>query len=188
MTDVLVTYFDRPGRANTEATLELARRRAEELDIRTILVASSTGSTGIRACQVFRDRRVVVVSVFTGFREPNVQRLTSENREAILDMGGVIHTASHAFTGVSRAVQVKLGTAGSDDIVRHTLFTFGQGMKVVCEIALMAADAGLVRTDHEVIAVAGTGGGADTAVVIRPATLRDMFDLRVREVICKPRL
>jgi len=167
--------------------LKLAYRRAQELDIRTILVASSTGSTGVRACQVFQGRKVVVVSLFTGFREPNAQRLLPENRQAILDMGGAVHTASHAFTGVTRAMQVKFGTAGSDDIVRHTLFTFGQGMKVVCEIALMAADVGLVKTDQDVIAVAGSGGGADTAVVIRPATLRDMFDLRVREIISKPR-
>jgi len=61
-------------------------------------------------------------------------------------------------------------------------------MKVACEIALMAADAGLVRTDEDVISIAGTGRGADTAVVLRPVNTRNFFDLKVKEILCKPRL
>jgi hypothetical protein len=64
----------------------------------------------------------------------------------------------------------------------------GEGMKVVYEIAVMAADAGLARTDEEIIAIAGTGRGADTAVVLKPANARDFFDIRVKEILCKPRL
>jgi len=53
-------------------------------------------------------------------------------------------------------------------------------MKVVCEMALMAADAGLARTDEDVICIAGSGRGADTAVVLRPVNLIDFFDLKIR--------
>jgi hypothetical protein len=70
----------------------------------------------------------------------------------------------------------------------YALRIFGEGMKVACEIALMAADAGLVRTDEEVIAIAGTGRGADTAVVLVPANAHTFFDLRILEILCKPRL
>jgi len=72
------------------------------------------------------------------------------------------------------------------DVIANTLRIFGQGMKVVTEIALMAADAGLVRTDEDVIAIAGTGRGADTAVVLKPVNTEDFFDLRVKEILCKP--
>ncbi len=72
------------------------------------------------------------------------------------------------------------------DIIVNTLRIFGQGMKVVCEIALMAADAGLVRTDEDVVVVAGSGRGADTAVVLRPVNSMDFFDLKVKEILCKP--
>jgi len=68
-----------------------------------------------------------------------------------------------------------------------TLRTFGQGTKVAVEVALMAADAGLVRTDEDVIALGGTSEGVDTALVLRPANSARFFDLKVREVICKPR-
>ena len=63
----------------------------------------------------------------------------------------------------------------------------GQGMKVVIEITVMAADAGLVRTDEDIIAVGGSGRGADTAVVLRPVNSNDFFDLKVKEILCKPR-
>jgi hypothetical protein len=63
---------------------------------------------------------------------------------------------------------------------------FGQGTKVAIEIALMAADAGLVRTDQDVISVAGTSKGVDTALVLRPANSADFLSLQVREIMCKP--
>jgi len=63
----------------------------------------------------------------------------------------------------------------------------GQGMKVVIEISVMAADAGLVRTDEDIIAIGGSGRGADTAVVLRPVNSNDFFDLKVKEILCKPR-
>jgi len=73
------------------------------------------------------------------------------------------------------------------EIIAGVLRVFGQGMKVVCEIALMAADSGLVRVDEDIIAVGGTGGGADTAVVLRPVNGQNFFDLKVKEILCKPR-
>ena len=53
---------------------------------------------------------------------------------------------------------------------------------------MAAADAGLVRTDEEVISIGGTNTGADTAVVLRPVNVHDFFNLRIKEILCKPRL
>jgi hypothetical protein len=63
----------------------------------------------------------------------------------------------------------------------------GEGLKVAVEVAVMAADAGLIPTDREVIAVGGTGRGADTAIVLKAAHMNNFFDLEVREIIAKPR-
>jgi hypothetical protein len=52
----------------------------------------------------------------------------------------------------------------------------------------MAAEAGWVRAGQEIIALGGTDGGADTAVVLRPAYARKIKDLAVCELLCKPRL
>ncbi len=185
---VVATYFQKPGRENTQRTLDLAKKRAEELGINTILVASTGGETGVRACEVFQGYDVVVITHSTGFKEPNYQELTDENRAAIEAAGGTILTCQHTFGGVGRAVRKKLGTYELEEIIAHTLRLFGDGMKVAVEIALMAADAGLVRTGEPAIAIGGTGKGADTAVVLKPASAQAFFDLQVLEILCKPRL
>jgi hypothetical protein len=51
----------------------------------------------------------------------------------------------------------------------------------------MAADGGLLPTDSEVIAIGGTGNGVDTALVLKPAHMRNFFDLRINEIIAMPR-
>ena len=180
-------YFEKPGEENTERTLQIAKERAEELGIRQILVASTRGKTGRRAAEVFKGYHLVVVTHFTGFRKPNEQELTEENRKAIEAAGAKILTCQHALGGVGRAVRKKWGTYELDDIIAHTLRIFGEGMKVCVEIALMAADAGLIRTDEAAISIAGTDRGADTAVLLRPVNIERFFDMRVMEVLCKPR-
>lgn len=180
-------YFEKPGRGNTEQTLQIAKTQAKELGIRTILVATTSGATGVRAAEELRGFNVVVVTHSTGFKQPNVQELTEENRRAIETAGAKILTCQHAFGGVGRAVRKKLGTYELEEIIAYTLRIFGEGMKVACEITLMAADAGLVHTGEPVIAIAGTGRGADTAVVLRPANAQTFFDMRIMEILCKPR-
>jgi hypothetical protein len=190
MTDTTIqsTYFGQPGRQNTARTLEIARKRADQLGIRTVLVATTQGETGVGAAQLFQGYDVVVVTHATGFAGPNTQELTEENRAAIESAGAQILTCQHALGGVSRAVRKKWGTYAIDEIVAQTLRIFGEGTKVCVEIALMAADAGLVPVGEPCIAVAGTGRGADTAVVLIPANVQQFFDLRVMEVLVKPRL
>ena len=184
--ELKTVYFEKPGVVNTDEVLRIAKQRAEELGIKTILVASTYGDTGAGAVEVFEGLRVIVVSHVTGMREPNSQDLTDENRRKIESKGCIVLTTEHAFTGIGGAMRKKFNMYLLGDIIANTLRIFGQGMKVVCEISLMAADAGLVRTDEDVIAIGGTGRGADTAVVLRPANARDFFDLRVKEILCKP--
>jgi len=180
------TYFAKPGKANTQRVLEIAKARAGELGIRSVVVATTTGYTGALAAQAFEGYNLVVVTHSTGFKEPNHQELSEENRATIQALGGKVHTAQHGFGGVGRAVRKKLGTYELEEIVAYTLRIFGQGMKVACEIVIMAADAGLIPSGQAVIAIAGTGRGADTAVVLRAANAQAFFDIQVMEVLCKP--
>jgi len=179
-------YFDNPGSENTEAVLRIARQRAEELGIKTIVVASTRGDTAVRAMDAFQGLKVIAVSHVTGLRQANIQEFTEENRQKVETKGGVILTAAHAFSGVSRALRTKFNTVTIGDIIANTLRIFGEGVKAACEISLMATDAGLVRTDEDIIAIAGTSRGADTAIVLTPVNSHNFFDLRVKEILCKP--
>jgi hypothetical protein len=185
---VETVYFERPGPQNTTRTLETAKRRADQLGLDTVLVASTSGKTGAEAAELFQGYNVVVVSHSTGFNKPNTQQLTEENRAAIEAAGAAILTCQHAFGGVNRAVRKHLGTYLTNEIIAYTLRTFGEGTKVCTEIALMAADAGLVTVGETCIAVAGSGRGADTAIVLVPANAQQFFDLQMMEILAKPRL
>jgi hypothetical protein len=179
-------YFKQKGPTNTARTLELAHDRAEVLGIRKVLVATTSGATGVQAAQALQGLDVVVVTHSTGFRGPDIQELTDENRAAIEAAGATILTCQHAFGGVGRAIRKKLNTYQVDEIMAHTLRTFCEGIKVAAEMCLMAADTGLVRTDELVIAIAGTGRGADTAAILQPTHAQTFFDLRFLEIICMP--
>ena len=193
--ELKTVYFERPGKENTEEVFRIAKQRAKELRINTILVASTTGVTAVKAMEVFNGMRVIVITHSTGYKEPDFQEFTEENRKIVESKGGIILTAAHAFGGLGRAMRQSdipqaTATYVIEDIVASTLRVFGQGMKVVCEIATMAADSGLVRTDEDVISIAGTGvsdwgRGADTAVVLQPNNAHFFFNTKVKEILCK---
>jgi uncharacterized protein len=185
--DVPCRYFHRPGRRNTKALLEAAARRAAETGIRKVLVASGSGRTAFVARKVFPPEvRIIAVTHFTGFEKPNHQELAESDRRKLEALGVSVLTAQHAFGGVGRGIRKRLGTYQVDEIMAFTLRLFGQGTKVAVELVLMAADAGLVRTDEDVISIAGTEEGCDAALIVRPANSSSVFDLRVKEIIGKP--
>ena len=193
-----ITYFDKIGRENTEATLAIAKKRADELGIKTILVASTIGDTAARAVDVFKGCKVVAVGHAYGFREANKNEFTDENRKAFESKGGILYFAPHSMIGLTRrpTPPAAPGTPPAPlppgpildigDVIANTLRILCAGIKVVVECGCMAADAGLVRTDEDIIAIAGSGRGADTAVVMRAANNRDMFRTRITEILCKP--
>jgi len=180
-------YFANPGPHNTDATLEVALERAKSLKIKTILVSSCTGKSAYKALDVFgKDFSIIIVTHVTGFKKPDYQEMPEKERKLLVKRGAHVLTAQHAFGGVGRAFRNKTGTYQIDEIIAYTLRTFGQGTKVAIEIALMAADAGLIRTDEDVISIGGTVRGVDTALLLRGANTHNFFDVKVKEIICKP--
>jgi hypothetical protein len=185
--DVQIRYFRKPGSANAKAVMEAVSKRAGELKIEKVLVATNTGKTALDAFEnLGKEIKIIAVSHVTGFLKPNHQEMSGDSRRELESKGITVLTAQHAFGGVGRGIRNKLSTFQVDEIMAFTLRTFGQGTKVAIELSLMAADAGLIRTDEDVISIGGTGKGADTALLLQPSNSANFFDLKVKEVICKP--
>ncbi|MBW2584504.1 MAG: hypothetical protein JRE36_13210 [Deltaproteobacteria bacterium] len=168
-------YFDKPGKDNTDQTLQLAAKRAKELGIDEVVVATTTGRTAYKAIEIFKGKRLTAVTYHCGFKEPFQNRMADDVRKDIEDKGIRVIASSHALSGVERSVAIA-----------DTLRLLGQGTKVAVEVAVMAADAGTL-TGNDIISIGGSGGGADAALVLKPAHQNNFFDLRIREIICKPR-
>jgi hypothetical protein len=181
-----VVYFRNAGKENTNTLLKIAKEYAEKEDIEDIVVASTTGETGAKAAKIFKGCNVVVVTHHVGFQKPGETELKEEFKKEILNNGGKIFTGTHALSSVERAMRKDFGTLQPLELIANVLRLMGEGTKVCVEIVLMAADAGLIPVDRDVIAIAGTGRGADTALRIKPANSARFFELKIREVIAKP--
>lgn len=182
--------FESAGAHNTEATLQMAAQRANALGIRQAVVASSHGGTALQAQSIFGSLgiEVVAVTISHGW-ESEGWVMTPAERAALVNAGVKVHTGLHALgDGVGSAFTDKHGGRVPEEIVRETLYRFCQGMKVAVECVLMAADAGLLDMSREVVAIAGTGSGADTAIIVKPAYPRKFHELEIREVLAKPRV
>lgn len=184
-----ITYFDSPGSINTDAVIHAAKKRIEELNIQHLVVASTSGATALKVWETLKDSDVSIVCVgeHYGFWGGDEQRFAEEIRKELESKGVKVFIGSHALSGVGRSISNKFKGISHTEIIAHTLRQLGEGLKVCVEISIMAADAGLIPTDQEVVAIGGTSKGADTAIVLKPAHMHNYFDLEIREIIAKPR-
>lgn len=184
-----ILYCDSIGCGNTELVLAAAKKRAKELNISDVVVATTHGGTAIKAKEVFGDPKLnlVAVGIAEGYRE-NGWCFTDEERRRLERAGVKLLVASHVLgDGVASSFTEKSGGRSIEEVVRDTLYRFGQGMKVCVEIVLMAADAGLISMGGEVMVIAGTAEGADTCIVVKPAYPRKFYEFEIREIVAKPR-
>jgi len=179
-------YFAKPGKGNTEQTLKRAFERSEQLGLNEVVVASTKGDTAYKALEIFEGYQITIVTYHCGFREPFQNSMSADVRRDLEGKVSKIVAASHALSGVERSIAQKHSGIYPALLIAETFRLLGQGTKVAVEIAVMAADAGAL-TGGDIISIGGSGRGADTALVLKPAHQNNFFDLRIREVICKPR-
>lgn len=185
-----VTYFEKTGPQNTEECLEIVKKNITEFNYRHIVVASTKGVTGQLFAESMKDYdvNIVIITHSYGFKEPNTLELTEEARDKIQKAGAAIYTGTMITHSLETALAKKFSGVYPTLLVAQSLRRFGEGIKVCCEMIMMAADAGLVPEGEEIVTVAGTGRGADTVSVIRAVPSKRFLDLKVLEILAKPRL
>jgi hypothetical protein len=197
--DKLVTYLDSDYRYprgqhldekenNADQTLKQARQRVQELHLKYVVVASYTGRTAIKVARAFKGIDVRIIAV-VGWGER--MRLSVENQRTLEELGVILYRGTHTFHGASSALISRFGGVNGVGIIQETLRLFSQGTKVCVEIALMAADAGLVPVDEDIMTLGGTGQWCDTAIILKPSFANKLFDpverLEIKEIVVLPR-
>ena len=185
------TYFKEKGKKNTTQTLKLAYQAAIQSGIKTIVVASTKGDSALEAINTFQDEtfQLIIVRHQSGFQEGIENEFPSEIMDEILQKRPttIFHTGTHAFAGLERSFRLAHSTMLPIEMLAITLRRcFGEGTKVVMEMAIMVSDAGLVTPTSDIISIAGTGTGLDTAWIIKPSYSNRLFDLKMKIPICKP--
>jgi hypothetical protein len=186
-----IYYFDQAGYENTTDIIEIVDKRLKGGDIKSVVVASSRGETGLKfAKRMVRETNLVVVSSHPGYSVPGVWNFNLEILKELESMGCKVVKQSHVLSGLERSISNKFSGASHTEVLAESLrCLFGVGMKVAIECAIMAADSGVIPID-KTIAVGGTsskaGAGADCAIVVWPSHFNNFFDFRVLEILAKP--
>jgi hypothetical protein len=184
-----IIYFKKPGSENTSDCLEVVKNTLRENKYKHIVVASTSGDTGLLFSGSLKGSvmNLVVVTHSSGFKEPNTIEMPEDIRKKIEKNNARVFTGSMLTHSLETCLASKFGGSYPTLIIAQSLRRFGEGAKVCCEIVMMATDAGLIPEGEDVLAVAGTARGADTVMVIKSAASKRFLDLRVLEILAKPR-
>jgi hypothetical protein len=179
--DGKIVYFEDVRAENTDAVFELVQERLNAGGINKVVIASTMGATARKAMDFFQEsgvKLVVVPHQFDFIREVNPfpQELVKTLRES----GHEVHFGTMLFHTEN------LYESNTPTLMANLLRCFSQGIKVCFEMVLMTTDAGLLTKGEKVIAIAGTGRGSDTALVMQASSSRNLKKLRINEILCKP--
>jgi len=183
-------YFKSPGPENTGDTVRIAIQEAKERQISHVVAASSTGITAFALVEEARKQgyegKLICITHAYGFKEDGKNDLSDEDRKKLEQQDVKVYTTTHILSGAERCLSRKFQGVYPVEIIAHSLRMLGQGIKVCVEISVMALDAGLIPYGKPVIALGGTGGGADSASILTPSHGRSILDTRIHEILCKP--
>lgn len=184
-----IIYFEKPGIENTAVCLEIVKEALKKEPYKHVVVASTSGNTGILFSESLTTSGVnlVVVTHSAGFKAPNTIEMAEDIQKKIKKNGAKVFTGSMLTHSLETCLASKFGGSYPTLIIANSLRRFGEGAKVCCEIVMMTVDAGLIPEGEEVLAVAGTAWGADTVLVMKSAASKRFLDLKVLEVLAKPR-
>lgn len=184
-----ITYFDKQGDNYTDELIAAVKDRLDLVEnINHIVIASATGESALKLADAVGDRvKIVNVTHHYGFSGKNQSDISEEMIERLEAEGIETYFGLHAFSGAARGVTNKYGGYSPLDVVADTLRMFSHGIKVACEISIMAADAGLIPAGDEIIAIGGRGHGVDSAVILTPVNAKDLFKMEIHEIIAMPR-
>ena len=184
-----VHYFEESSSQNTSETIKAAKKAALELGLKYVVVASGSGTTGVKVAEQFKDSgvKVVVVTEYAGSVE-----FSEQNRKKLEKLDATLVTSMHAFLSPAESLsKIYANHCSENTVIKEVLRRFSQGTKVAAEVVMMATDAGAIPAGEDVVALAGTGDGTDTAIVIKSCHADSFFDkekgIEFREIIALPR-
>jgi hypothetical protein len=209
--------FARPGPVNTDEVIKIIKETSSRS--KYIVVASITGDCAVKVAESNTQKAIICVTCPQGMhwevehmkqgpfadipelsqiRDEWVHKglqkvpmnITPENRMKLETLQVKIVQGTIPFFGPSFSIRLHLHQATSLDMIAKTLELISTGTLVCLECVLMAVDAGMIPEHEEVLAVAGTERGLDTAWVIRSSASANLFHpskgARFVELLAKP--
>jgi hypothetical protein len=211
--------FTEPGPDNTDEVITLAKDAADKYEY--IVVASISGESALKLSEKTDKSKIICVTCPQGmyfetdkmhegpFNDiPELRKIRDQwKKEGLkripMSMSNAMKEKLKArnvhliqgtipFFGPSFSMRLHLQHVNSLDIIAKTLELISTGTLVCLEIVLMAVDAGISPENIEVLSLAGTEQGLDTACVIRSCASANLFHpikgARFIDFLAKPKI
>jgi hypothetical protein len=193
-----VYYFNRAGASNTFKVVGAVRRRLRFGGISKILVASESGRLALKFRDIIKRIPIVCVTVDEATRrayyKPALMRDELQKRGIV-----VVDTISEpisrelVFRNWWQKETIHLLGPSADLFWMTLICVGGHGLRTAVEIVFMAVEAGIVKPRERVIAIGGTGWGADSAIVMAASRFANAVGvhpekrLKIEEILAMPK-
>lgn len=160
--------------------LEKFQKIIDKEKIRNIILASTTGKTGLAALDIFNNKKynVIIVKHCPGY---DYRDMTKDVKEKIQKQFKLLQS-TEPFGGLDISIGKKYNLINPTHLglIEDVLKIIGEGFKVCVEIAMMVVDAGIIKDGELVASIAGSGGQIpDTLVIAKATSSTNLFQFKV---------
>jgi uncharacterized protein len=191
-------FFENPGAENTEKVVQAIKLRLRQGDIDRVLVASITGRLALNLVKTVAPTSVICVTLDPESRHRyQYPALLKEEllRQGVTVVDAIPEPLGRELTFRNWWAEETVTLAGhSADLFWMTLICVGgHGLRTAVEIVFPAVQAGVVPIGERVISTAGTGWGADSAIVMRASRFEDAVGedpakrMKIEEILAMPK-
>jgi hypothetical protein len=184
-----IALFEKTGELNTPDCVDILMKAVSLGISKHVVVASTTGRNAEAFFNALKgaDINLVIVTHSANFKEENHDEFDAGLRQMLKENKVPVYTGTILTHSIEKSIMENFGGNTTGMIIAGTLRRFGEGAKVCIEIVMEACDGGLIPEGIDVLAVAGTGHGSDTVMLIKSRPSKRFLDLEVLEILAMPR-
>ncbi len=191
-------FFNSPGPDNTSKVIEVVGQRVRLGDIPKILVASESGQLALELRKSFPLATVVCVTYNDETRR-KYQKPALMKDQLLMQRIVLVDTVPEplgrelTFRNWWERRTIKLPGDSADLFWMTLICVGGHGLRTAVEIVFMAVEAGAVPVGERVVSIAGTGWGADSAIVMKASRLDDAVGadpekrMKIEQILAMPK-
>ncbi len=202
----IVHFFENPGKENTNKVIKAVVKRVEEGDIEATIIASISGRTAIKVAEHLEKSglktKLVCVSgppSWEKFPEYKFPLIRERERRKLKGFGvQIIDQVEEPFKAITfrnwwEKKTIKVERPESDLFWMTLICVGGHGFRTAVEVIFMAVEDGVIKVGERVIAIAGTGEGADSAIVMKACRFEDAVGshppkrMKIEEILAMPK-
>jgi hypothetical protein len=202
----MVHFFENPGGENTNEVVRTMLDRAKEGDIDALVVASISGNTAVKVAEQLKksglNTKVVCVSgpqsweKYPEYEFPLIKEETRKKMDALRIK--VINDVEEPFKPITfrnwwEKKTVEIRRPESDLFWMTLICVGGHGFRTAVEAVFMSVEAKAIDEGDKVMSIAGTGNGADTAIVMKALRFEDVVGvdpekrMKIHEILAMPK-